>query len=104
MSVKKALRAQEIAARNRLPCVYLVESAGANLLYQAEFFADLGGRTFANQSRMSAAGIPQIALVFGSSTAGGAYVPASRITPSRQGAGEGLPRGAAAGEDGCLKI
>jgi 3-methylcrotonyl-CoA carboxylase beta subunit len=75
MSVKKALRAQEIAMRNRLPCVYLVESAGANLLYQAEFFADLGGRTFANQSRMSAAGIPQIALVFGSSTAGGAYVP-----------------------------
>jgi 3-methylcrotonyl-CoA carboxylase beta subunit len=75
MSVKKALRAQEIAARNRLPCVYLVESAGANLLYQAEFFADLGGRTFANQSRMSAAGIPQIALVFGNSTAGGAYVP-----------------------------
>jgi acetyl-CoA carboxylase carboxyltransferase component len=75
MSVKKALRAQEIAARNRLPCVYLVESAGANLLYQAEFFADLGGRTFANQSRMSAAGIPQVALVFGSSTAGGAYVP-----------------------------
>lgn len=75
VSVKKALRAQEIAARNRLPCIYLVESAGANLLYQAEFFADLGGRTFANQSRMSAAGIPQIALVFGNSTAGGAYVP-----------------------------
>src|SRR6476469_5637021 len=75
MSVKKSLRAQEIAMRNRLPCVYLVESAGANLLYQAEFFADLGGRTFANPSRMSAAGIPQIALVFGSSTAGGAYVP-----------------------------
>jgi 3-methylcrotonyl-CoA carboxylase beta subunit len=75
ISVKKALRAQEIAARNRLPCIYLVESAGAQLLYQAEFFADLGGRTFANQSRMSAAGIPQIALVFGSSTAGGAYVP-----------------------------
>ena len=75
ISVKKALRAQEIAATNRLPCVYLVESAGANLLFQAEFFADLGGRTFANQARMSAAGIPQIALVFGSSTAGGAYVP-----------------------------
>jgi len=75
VSVKKALRAQEIAAQNRLPCVYLVESAGANLLYQAEFFADLGGRTFANQARMSAASIPQIALVFGSSTAGGAYVP-----------------------------
>jgi 3-methylcrotonyl-CoA carboxylase beta subunit len=75
MSVKKVLRAQEIAAVNRLPCVYLVESAGANLLYQAEFFADLGGRTFANQARMSAAGIPQIALVFGNSTAGGAYIP-----------------------------
>jgi 3-methylcrotonyl-CoA carboxylase beta subunit len=75
ISVKKTLRAQEIAARNRLPCLYLVESAGANLLYQAEFFADLGGRTFANQARMSAAGIPQISLVFGSSTAGGAYLP-----------------------------
>jgi 3-methylcrotonyl-CoA carboxylase beta subunit len=75
ITVKKALRAQEIAARNRLPCVYLVESAGANLLYQAELFADLGGRTFANQARMSAAGIPQIALVFGNSTAGGAYIP-----------------------------
>jgi 3-methylcrotonyl-CoA carboxylase beta subunit len=75
ISVKKALRAQEIAAQNRLPYIYLVESAGANLLYQAELFADLGGRTFANQARMSAAGIPQIALVFGNSTAGGAYVP-----------------------------
>jgi 3-methylcrotonyl-CoA carboxylase beta subunit len=75
ITVKKGLRAQEIAARNRLPCIYLVESAGANLLYQAELFADLGGRTFANQARMSAAGIPQIALVFGSSTAGGAYIP-----------------------------
>ena len=75
VSVKKALRAQEIAATNHLPCVYLVESAGANLLYQAEFFADVGGRTFANQARMSAAGIPQVALVFGNSTAGGAYVP-----------------------------
>jgi 3-methylcrotonyl-CoA carboxylase beta subunit len=75
ITVKKALRAQEIAARNRLPSLYLVESAGANLLYQAELFADLGGRMFANEARMSAAGIPQIALVFGSSTAGGAYVP-----------------------------
>ncbi|HEU5349430.1 MAG TPA: carboxyl transferase domain-containing protein, partial [Ktedonobacterales bacterium] len=72
ISVKKALRAQEIAATNHLPCIYLVESGGANLLYQAELFADLGGRTFANQTRMSAAGIPQIALVFGNSTAGGA--------------------------------
>jgi 3-methylcrotonyl-CoA carboxylase beta subunit len=75
ITVKKALRAQEIAAQNRLPCIYLVESAGANLLYQAEFFADLGGRTFANQTRMSAAGMPQISLVFGNSTAGGAYIP-----------------------------
>jgi 3-methylcrotonyl-CoA carboxylase beta subunit len=75
ITVKKGLRAQEIAARNRLPSIYLVESAGANLLYQAELFADLGGRAFANQTRMSAAGIPQISLVFGSSTAGGAYIP-----------------------------
>src|SRR5258708_5561971 len=75
MTVKKALRAQESAARTPLPSLYLVESAGANLLYQAELFADLGGRMFANEARMSAAGIPQIALVFGSSTAGGAYVP-----------------------------
>src|SRR5690242_19279655 len=75
ISVKKALRAQEIAATNHLPCVYVVECAGARLLYQAELFADLGGRTFANQTRMSAAGIPQIALVFGNSTAGGAYIP-----------------------------
>lgn len=75
MTVRKVLRAQEIAATHRLPCIYLVETAGANLLYQAEFFANIGGRTFANETRMSAAGIPQIALVFGSSTAGGAYVP-----------------------------
>jgi 3-methylcrotonyl-CoA carboxylase beta subunit len=75
ITVKKALRSQEIAACNRLPCLYLVESAGANLVYQAELFADLGGRMFANEARMSAAGIPQISLVFGSSTAGGAYIP-----------------------------
>jgi 3-methylcrotonyl-CoA carboxylase beta subunit len=75
MTVHKSLRAQAIAAENHLPCITLVESAGANLLFQAEFFADIGGRGFANQARMSAAGIPQIALVFGSSTAGGAYVP-----------------------------
>ncbi|MFQ5614811.1 MAG: carboxyl transferase domain-containing protein, partial [Anaerolineae bacterium] len=75
ISVEKNLRCQEIAQINRLPTVYLVESAGANLLYQAEFFAHRGGRTFANQARMSAAGIPQISLVFGSSTAGGAYLP-----------------------------
>ena len=75
MSVRKSLRCQQIALENRLPTIYLVESAGANLHYQAELFADSGGRGFANQARMSAAGIPQIALVFGSCTAGGAYVP-----------------------------
>lgn len=75
MTLHKVLRAQRIAEENRLPCIALVESAGANLLYAAELFADLGGRLFANQARMSAQGIPQIALVFGSSTAGGAYLP-----------------------------
>ncbi len=75
MSVEKSLRCQQIALENRLPTIYLVESAGANLLYQAELFADNGGRGFANQARMSAQGIPQISLVFGSCTAGGAYVP-----------------------------
>ena len=74
MTLQKTLRAQSIAQENWLPCISLVESAGANLLYQDEIFI-LGGRTFANQARMSALGIPQIALVFGSSTAGGAYVP-----------------------------
>jgi 3-methylcrotonyl-CoA carboxylase beta subunit len=75
VTLAKTLRAQRIAEENRLPCISLVESGGANLLYQAEIFADAGGRIFANQARMSARGIPQIALVFGSSTAGGAYVP-----------------------------
>ena len=74
MTLQKSLRAQQIAFENRLPCLSLVESAGANLLYQDEVFI-LGGRTFANQARLSAAGIPQVALVFGSSTAGGAYIP-----------------------------
>ncbi len=74
MTVKKSLRAQQIALENRLPCISLVESAGANLFYQAEMFVE-GGRGFGNQARLSARGIPQIALVFGSSTAGGAYVP-----------------------------
>ncbi|HVY02715.1 MAG TPA: carboxyl transferase domain-containing protein, partial [Caulobacterales bacterium] len=78
MTVKKHLRAQEIAAQNRLPCVYLVDSGGANLPHQAEVFPDREhfGRIFYNQTRMSAAGIAQIACVMGSSTAGGAYVPA----------------------------
>lgn len=74
MTLQKSLRAQQIAFENRLPCISLVESAGANLLYQDEVFI-LGGRTFANQARLSAAGIPQVSLVFGSSTAGGAYIP-----------------------------
>ena len=74
MGLKKALRLHEIAFENRLPLIYLVESGGANLLYQAEMFVE-GGRAFANQARLSAAGIPQIAIVHGSSTAGGAYLP-----------------------------
>ncbi len=78
MTVKKHLRAQEIAARNRLPCIYLVDSGGAYLPLQAEVFPDRDhfGRIFYNQARMSAAGIPQIAVVMGPCTAGGAYVPA----------------------------
>ncbi len=74
MGLKKALRAQELARENKLPLIALVESGGANLMYQAEIFVD-GGRAFANQARLSAAGIPQIAVVHGSSTAGGAYLP-----------------------------
>lgn len=74
MGLKKYLRAQEIAKENKLPLINLVESGGANLLYQSEMFVE-GGRSFANQARLSAAGIPQIAVVHGSSTAGGAYLP-----------------------------
>ena len=74
MGLRKTLRAQEIALRERLPIVSMVESAGANLLYQAEIFVE-GGRVFANMARMSAAGVPQITIVNGSSTAGGAYMP-----------------------------
>ncbi|AVL99731.1 methylcrotonoyl-CoA carboxylase [Gordonia iterans] len=78
VTVKKHLRAQEIAAANRLPCIYLVDSGGAMLLNQDEVFPDRDhfGRIFFNQATMSAAGIPQISAVLGSSTAGGAYVPA----------------------------
>jgi len=78
MSVKKHLRAQEIAAENHLPCVYLVDSGGANLPNQDEVFPDRDhfGRIFYNQAQMSARGIAQIAVVMGSCTAGGAYVPA----------------------------
>ncbi len=78
MTVKKHLRAQEIAMENRLPCLYLVDSGGANLPHWTEVFPDREhfGRIFYNQARMSASGIPQIAVVMGSCTAGGAYVPA----------------------------
>ena len=78
LTVKKHLRAQEIAVQNRLPCLYLVDSGGAFLPLQAEVFPDRDhfGRIFFNQARMSALGIPQVAVVMGSCTAGGAYVPA----------------------------
>ena len=78
MAVKKHLRAQEIALENRLPCIYLVDSGGANLPHQAEIFPDRDhfGRIFFNQAQMSSQGIAQIACVMGSCTAGGAYVPA----------------------------
>jgi len=78
MTVKKHLRAQEIAAENHLPCIYLVDSGGAFLPLQDEVFPDRDhfGRIFFNQARLSAAGVPQLAVVMGSCTAGGAYVPA----------------------------
>src|SRR5437667_497058 len=78
LTVKKHLRAQEIADQNHLPCVYLVDSGGAFLPLQAEVFPDRDhfGRIFFNQAQLSALGVPQIAVVMGSCTAGGAYVPA----------------------------
>ena len=78
ITVKKHLRAQEIARENHLPCIYLVDSGGAFLPMQAEVFPDRDhfGRIFYNQAQMSAMGIPQVAVVMGSCTAGGAYVPA----------------------------
>jgi len=78
ITVKKHLRAQEVAQQNRLPCIYLVDSGGANLPNQDEVFPDRDhfGRIFYNQAQMSALGIPQLAVVMGSCTAGGAYVPA----------------------------
>jgi 3-methylcrotonyl-CoA carboxylase beta subunit len=78
LTIKKHLRAQDIASQNNLPCIYLVDSGGANLPRQDEVFADKDhfGRIFFNQANMSAKGIPQIAVVMGSCTAGGAYVPA----------------------------
>jgi 3-methylcrotonyl-CoA carboxylase beta subunit len=77
ITVKKHLRAQEIAHQNRLPCIYLVDSGGANLPHQADVFPDRDhfGRIFYNQARMSGEGIPQLSVVMGPCTAGGAYVP-----------------------------
>jgi 3-methylcrotonyl-CoA carboxylase beta subunit len=91
LTVKKHLRAQEVAMQNRLPCIYLVDSGGANLPHQADVFPDRDhfGRIFYNQARMSAEGIAQIACVMGSCTAGGAYVPAmSDETVIVRGTGE----------------
>ena len=90
LTVKKHIRAQEIASENRLPCIYLVDSGGANLPHHTEVFPDKEhfGRIFYNQARLSAEGIPQIAVVMGSCTAGGAYVPAmsdESIIVRRQG-------------------
>ena len=103
LTVKKHLRAQEIALQNNLPCIYLVDSGGANLPNQDEVFPDREhfGRIFFNQATMSAAGIPQIACVMGSCTAGGAYVPAmSDEMRHRAQPGDHLPRRPAAGEGG----
>ena len=90
ITVKKHLRAQEIAKENNLPCIYLVDSGGANLPNQAEVFPDKEhfGRIFYNQANLSAENIPQISVVMGSCTAGGAYVPAmsdENIIVRRQG-------------------
>ncbi|MDI7268208.1 MAG: carboxyl transferase domain-containing protein [Myxococcota bacterium] len=74
MGLRKTLRAQEVALVGKLPMVNLIESGGANLIYQSEIFVE-GGRVFANMARLSAAGIPQVTIVHGSSTAGGAYLP-----------------------------
>src|SRR5260221_4134637 len=74
MGLKKKLRCQEIARENKLPLIQLVESGGANLNYQAQIFVE-GGQTFRNQARLSAAGIPQVTVVHGSSTAGRGHLP-----------------------------
>ena len=100
LTVKKHLRAQEIAADNALPCIYLVESGGAFLPRQDEVFPDREhfGRIFFNQARLSAQGIAQIAVVHGSCTAGGAYVPAmSDHAIIVRNQGTGFPRRSAAG-------
>ena len=103
MTVKKHVRAQEVARENRLPCIYLVDSGGANLPQHTEVFPDREhfGRIFYNQATLSSLGIPQIACVMGSCTAGGAYVPAmSDEFDHRAPARHHLPRRPAAGEGG----
>ena len=103
MTVKKHLRAQEVARENALPCIYLVDSGGANLPQWPEVFPDREhfGRIFYNQATLSAAGIAQIAVVMGSCTAGGAYVPAmSDETIIVRNQGTIFPRRPAAGEGG----
>ena len=103
ITVKKHLRAQEIAHDNHLPCIYLVDSGGAFLPAQDDVFPDRDhfGRIFYNQANLSAAGIPQIAAVLGSCTAGGAYVPAmSDESGDRRQPGHDLSGGAALGESG----
>ena len=103
LTVKKHLRAQEVAEQNQLPCLYLVDSGGAFLPLQAEVFPDRDhfGRIFFNQARMSAKGIPQIAVVMGSCTAGGAYVPGDeRRDGDRPRHGHDLHRRPAAREGG----
>jgi 3-methylcrotonyl-CoA carboxylase beta subunit len=100
MTLEKSLRAQTIAMENRLPGLTLVESGGANLLYQADVFSK-GGRIFGNLARLSAAGIAQIALVFGSSTAGGAYhARYERLRGDGSQQSQGLSGRPAAGQDG----
>ena len=103
ITVKKHLRAQEVARANKLPCIYLVDSGGAFLPMQDDVFPDKEhfGRIFFNQANLSAEGIPQIAAVMGSCTAGGAYVPGDvGRDRHRQGPGHDLPRRPAAGEGG----
>ena len=103
MTVKKHVRAQEVAQQNNLPCVYLVDSGGANLPNQDDVFPDRDhfGRIFFNQANMSAQGIAQIAVVMGSCTAGGAYMPAmSDEIHHREEPGHDFPGWPAAGESG----
>ena len=99
-SFRKGARASDIALQNRLPVINLVESGGADLPAQAELFIP-GGRAFRDLTRSSAAALPTVALVFGNSTAGGAYVPGhERLHRDDRAAVQGVPRRPAAGQDG----